>query len=94
MLRHSPGVSLRHDRGMTERRIPGPATANSDLRAIKAYMPSAKWAVVMDRAEKAGISASAYVNALIDRDHVDDAGRPVWAPTAVARQELPLGRIA
>ena len=66
---------------MTERRIPGPAAVNSDLRAVKAYVPTSKWAEVTDRAARAGLTVSAYLNVLIDRDPLDEHGRPVWAPT-------------
>lgn len=49
----------------------------------------------MDRAELAGMSVSGYLNALIDRDELDAAGRPVWveAPHEDQEQEeLPLSR--
>lgn len=81
---------------MAKRRsIPGPAGTGTDLRAVKAYVPLQKWQAVMDRAELAGMSVSAYLNALIDRDQVDAAGRPVWveAPHEDQEQEeLPLSR--
>lgn len=62
------------------RRTPGPAGIGTDLRAVKAYVPIETWAEVMDRADKAGMTVSAYLRALIERDVLDEDGRPAWAP--------------
>lgn len=65
---------------MTQRRrTPAPAGIGTDLRAVKAYVPTETWAEVMDRAEKADMTVSAYLRTLIERDVLDEDGRPVWA---------------
>lgn len=68
----------------------------TDLRAVKAYVSLQKWQDVMDRAARAGMSVSAYLNALIDRDPLDEAGRPAWAVNAddSEQEELPLTKSA
>jgi len=74
-------------------RIPGPANADTDMRSLKTYVPVEKWSEVMDRVEKIDdkMSVSKYLAALIDRDELDETGRPVWAPPRSQRQEeLPL----
>ncbi len=68
-------------------RLPKPVAG--DLRLLKAYVPPAKWAHVMDRAKNAGMSVSGYLNALIDRDELDASGRPVWV-VQDAPAQLPL----
>lgn len=72
---------------MPQRRIPRPSNSETDLRSLKAYVPVDTWSEVMDRAEKAGLSVSRYLSALIDRDQLDEHGRPVWAPHANAEAE-------
>ena len=70
------------------RKLPqGPTPA---LVPLKAYLPIPLWHEAMDRAEKAGLSASRYVALLISRDEVDGTGRPVWAPQAAPQGQLPL----
>lgn len=64
---------------MAQRRIPGPANADTDMRSLKTYVPIEKWSEVMNRSEKAGISVSRYLSALIDRDELDAEGCPLWA---------------
>ena len=64
---------------MAERRVPRPANADTDMRSLKTYVPVEKWSEVMDRTEKAGISVSKYLSALIDRDQLDEQGWPVSA---------------
>ncbi len=51
------------------------------MRSLKTYVPLEKWSDVMDRADKAGLSVSKYLTALIDRDELDAQGRPTWAPS-------------
>jgi len=68
-------------------RIPGPAGVGTDLRAVKAYVDVAVWAEVYDRAEKGGMTVSAYLRALIERDTLDPNGCPTWAP-ASGQQEF------
>lgn len=42
-------------------------------------------------ADAAGITMAAYLEALIERDEVDAAGRPLWLPVRdTDQQELPL----
>jgi len=72
---------------MTPHRVPGPAGVGTDLRAVKAYVPLSKWAEVTERAQKAGLTVSAYLKALIDRDTLDSDGRPDWAPRQDSHQE-------
>jgi hypothetical protein len=74
---------------MVQRRIPRPGSPTTDLRALKTYVSIAKWNEVMDRAEKSGLSASRYINALIDRDQLNSEGRPVWADPPMQRNPLP-----
>lgn len=50
-----------------------------DLHLLKVYVPPDQKITVMRRAAKAGLSVSAYLKSLIERDEVDDSGRPVWA---------------
>jgi hypothetical protein len=69
---------------MVERRAPGPAAPGTDLRVLKTYVPVESWHDVMDRAEKAGLSVSRYIRALIDRDELDADGRPVWIDPALS----------
>lgn len=59
----------------------------TDLRAVKAYVPTSTWAEVYDRSEKAGLTVSAYLRALIERDTLDQDGRPTWA-TESRQEEL------
>lgn len=63
---------------MATRRVPAPTNASTDLRTLKTYVPVETWSEVMDRAEKAGLSVSRYLSALISRDEVDEEGRPMW----------------
>jgi hypothetical protein len=78
---------------MAKRSAPVPAGVGTDLRQVKAYVPLQKWQDVMDRAELAGMSVSAYLNALIDRDQLDESGRPVWVEqTSQDQEELPLSK--
>jgi hypothetical protein len=51
-----------------------------DLHLLKSYVPLDMKLTVEQRAAKAGLSVSAYLKSLIERDEVDDGGRPVWAP--------------
>lgn len=44
----------------------------------------------MDRADRAGLSVSKYLAALIARDELDETGRPVWAPAPHPTEQLPL----
>jgi hypothetical protein len=74
---------------MTDRPTPGPAGFGTDLRAVKAYVSVDRWRDVMTRAALAGMSVSAYLNALIERDQLDGDGRPVWAPVR-PDEELPI----
>ena len=71
----------------TDARLPKPI--GGDLRQLKAYVPPERWAEVTERAKKAGLTVSRYLNALIDRDEVDDTGTPVWAAERATGQ-LPL----
>ncbi len=72
---------------MAERRIPRPTNCGTDLRTIRTYVPVEKWGEVMDRAEKAGLSASRYLSMLIDRDELDVDGRPIWAESPAGLAE-------
>ena len=76
---------------MAQRRIPGPANADTDMRSLKTYVPIEKWSEVMNRTEKAGISVSKYLSALIDRDELDAEGCPTWvAPVPSSHRTEPL----
>jgi len=81
-----PGSSpLRgQDHCMAQRRIPGPTNGDSAMRSLKTYVPIEKWSNVTDRAEKAGLTVSKYLTALIDRDVLDANGRPVWVTPPIA----------
>lgn len=57
-------------------RLPKPVAG--DLRIHKLYAGPDRWLEIARRAKAAGMSASAYLNELVDRDKVDDSGRPVW----------------
>ncbi len=61
--------------GMSQRQLPRPTNASTDLRILKTYVSSETWSDVMDRAESAGLSVSRYLSALIDRDELDSDGR-------------------
>ncbi len=68
----------------TDVRLPQPVAGN--LRIHKAYAPPERWLMIADRAKKAGMSVSSYLNALVDRDVLDGDGCPVWAKTPGSTQ--------
>jgi len=72
---------------VAQRRIPGPTNADTAMRSLKTYVPIEKWSDVMDRADKAGLSVSKYLTALIDRDELDAEGRPAWAASPLNSPE-------
>ncbi|GGM22280.1 hypothetical protein ACFFX1_11230 [Dactylosporangium sucinum] len=74
----------------TDARLPKPVAG--DLRLLKAYVPPERWADVTERAKRAGLTVSGYLNALIDRDELDDTGTPVWA-AARSSAQLPLAEL-
>jgi len=75
--------------GMSQRQLPRPTNASTDLRILKTYVSSETWSDVMDRAESAGLSVSRYLSALIDRDELDSDGRPLWAELMPHPKPLP-----
>ena len=68
----------------TEQRLPRPVAG--DLRIHKAYAPPERWLLIADRAKKANMSVSSYLNALVDRDELDENGCPAWASAATSPQ--------
>lgn len=42
--------------------------------------------MIADRAKKANMSVSSYLNALVDRDELDENGCPAWASAATSTQ--------
>ncbi|MBW3656200.1 MAG: hypothetical protein KY444_08830 [Gemmatimonadetes bacterium] len=71
------------------RQRPVPRTQlGCDKVPIRTYVTVEMWRDVTNRAEKAGISVSRYLSALIERDELDSAGRPAWAPLP-ATEPLP-----
>ncbi|MEN3308830.1 MAG: hypothetical protein V7603_5032 [Micromonosporaceae bacterium] len=74
----------------TDDAIPLPKPVAGELRIHKVYASPDRWREIARRAKLAGMSVSAYLNALIDRDEIDSAGRPVWAAPVDAQQQLPL----
>jgi hypothetical protein len=65
-----------------------PKPVAGDLRIHKVYAGPERWLAIAQRAKRAGMSVSAYLNALIDRDELDADGRPVWAASGVAQPTL------
>lgn len=72
----------------TADKIALPKPVAGDLRIHKVYAQPERWLAIAQRAKRAGLSVSAYLNALIDRDELDDEGRPVWAGPNAAQQTL------
>lgn len=72
-----------------KREAPVPVNSSTQLVTLKTYVDRDEWADVMDRAQKAGMSVSKYLRALITRDELDADGRPVWAPRPSTAEALP-----
>ncbi len=74
------------------KRLPKPVAG--DLRIHKVYAGPERWLEIAARAERAGMSVSAYLNALIERDEVDETGTPSWAAErAHQTAQLPLSTL-
>lgn len=71
----------------TRLRLPKPVAG--ELRIHKVYAGPDRWLTIAQRAQLANMSVSAYLNALIDRDELDEKGRPVWA-VQPATTQLPM----
>jgi len=67
-------------------RLPKPVAG--DLRIHKLYAGPDRWVEIAQRAKRAGMTVSAYLNALIDRDELDADGRPVWAASHSSQPSL------
>ncbi len=58
---------------------------------LQARVDEQSWSKANQAADAAGISVSAYIQRLIDRDEMDVNGCPLWrAPRDEGQQELPL----
>jgi hypothetical protein len=75
--------------GVTERRIPRPPVPGTDRVVVRAYVTVDEHALISDRADAAGLSVSRYLWSLVERDQVDEHGRPTWAPLPAVDQ-LPI----
>jgi hypothetical protein len=72
-------------------RVRRPHVGGLKRMLLQARVDEQSWTKANKAADAAGISMSAYIQSLIDRDEVDADGCPVWrGPQDPGQEELPL----
>ncbi len=69
------------EKGKRAPRVPG------NRVVIRTYLTEEQAAKAKKMADLHGISVSAYIAALISRDHLGADGKPTWTPTEIAHAD-------